>query len=175
MTLPFPNPYSHPIPQFAYDPSTGHLHVRFSCDPSYAPLSPTPSVKWREQQYLVTSIPLAPKNATLLDTATDFLFSSASRLVSGVKSPFVPSFPSSPPEFGEFNLLDEEVMEEERGEEGDVDNSPEDRRDMRVISLPHSAIRGIHEGGSRMARERRRWEIVPILRERAKSRRPVIS
>jgi DDB1- and CUL4-associated factor 11 len=170
MTLPFPNPYSHPMPRFAYDPSTGHIHVRFSCDPSYAPPNSPPSLKWKEREYLVTSIPSAKRNTSLINTATEFIFSSASRFALSVKSPSTPSFPINTNEFGEFDLRDEEVMEEERGEEGDVDDAHEDRRDMRVLSLPHTAILGMAEGGSRKARERRRWEIVPILRERAKSR-----
>lgn len=161
MTLPFPNAYSHPIPRFAYDPSTGHLHVRFACDPAYPPPSASPSVKWRERQYLATSIPMR-KPRTLIDNAAQFFSSTASRLVARPET-------SPTADVGEFDLRDDEVMEEERGEEGDVDDSPEHRRDIRVLSLPLATKEGaINGGGSRAARERRRWEIVPILRERTK-------
>jgi len=163
MTLPFPNSYSHPIPRFAYDPSTGHLHVRYACDPAYPPPSPSPSLAWRERQYLVTSVPMRkPRN--LLDNATQFFSSAASRIIPGVEGP------SGGAAAGDFDLREDEVMEEERGEEGDVDDSPEHRRDIRILSLPLATKERSARTGSAHARERRRWEIVPLLREKATTR-----
>lgn len=77
MTFPYPNAYSHPLPRFAYDSSTGNIHVRFSCDPSYPPPSPSPSMAWRERQYLVSSVP-KKKPPSVLDNAAQFLSSAIS-------------------------------------------------------------------------------------------------
>lgn len=77
------------------------------------------------------------------------------------------------PAMGEFDLREDEVMEEERGEEGEVDDSLEPRRNLRVISMPMSWAAGVGGpmGGSPQSRERRRWEIVPLLKERMKNQR----
>ena len=67
-------------------------------------------------------------------------------------------------------------MEEERGAEGDVDDSPEVRRDIKVLSLPLVSLEGgTHGGGTRAARERRRWELLPITRGKATFRSPARS
>lgn len=67
-------------------------------------------------------------------------------------------------------------MEEERGAEGDVDDSYEVKRDIRVLSLPLATREGgTHGGGTRAARERRRWEILPITKEKATFRSPARS
>ena len=152
MTFPYPNAYSHPLPRFAYDSSSGNIHVKFSCDPAYppppapiplddaragssgAPVMPTISTAWRERQYLISSVPLQ-KPPSVLDNAAQFFTSAAAS--------FLP--PSSPTyhndELNTFSLRDDEVMEEERGAEGDVDDSPEVRRDIKVLSLPLVSFR----------------------------------
>jgi hypothetical protein len=106
----------------------------------------------------------------ILGNATQFFSSTASRLIPVGSNNRRPSRSNTNDigDFGDFDLRDDEVMEEERGEEGDVDDSVENRRDVRVLSLPLTLDEDGVNGGSRMARNRRRWEIVPLLRERAK-------
>lgn len=194
MTFPFPNAYSHPLPRFAYDSSTGNIHVRFSSDPSYPPPPPAPSpsltapstpstdqpstskpnsqypsTAWRERQYLVSSIPKR-KPPSALDHAAQF-FSNAVSVI-------VPSTPVAPTEeeHGEYDLRDYEIVEEERPAESEVDDSPDIHRDICVLSLPLFSQNGTEMetlgGGSSKARERRRWEILPITRGKATFRYP---
>lgn len=61
----------------------------------------------------------------------------------------------------EFGLRDDEIVEEERPEETEVDDDPDPMRKVRVVGyrrqtdLPNSK-----------ARDRKRWEILPIRKER---------
>jgi hypothetical protein len=62
---------------------------------------------------------------------------------------------------GQFDLTEDEVLEEERPEETEVDDDPNLVRKVRVVGyrrqtdLPNSK-----------ARDRKRWEILPIRKER---------
>jgi hypothetical protein len=62
---------------------------------------------------------------------------------------------------GHFDLTEDEVLEEERSEETEVDDDPNLVRRVRVVGyrrqtdLPNSK-----------ARDRKRWEILPIRKER---------
>lgn len=164
MTLPFPNSYSHPLPRFSYDSSTGNIHVRFTCDPSYpSPSQNAPSVAWQERQYLVSSIPRR-KPPSVLDNAAQFFSSAASRL-----APVIAGEEIQRDDEGEFDLRENEIVEEERPAENEVDDSPDIHRDIVVLSLPFLSGRDhdTHGGGSSTARERRRWEILPINKEKA--------
>jgi len=164
MRMPFPNSYSHPIPRFAYDPSTGHLQVRFVCDPSYPPPTENPSLGWKEKQYLVTAVPM-PKPPSLFANTSRFLASATSRITRSTERD-----PSS--DTGAFALRHDEVLEEERVDDEVDDDSPEHRRDMRIIAIPLSANELVEAGTGigRRTRERRRWEIIPLHRERTRTR-----
>ena len=169
MTFPYPNAYSHPLPRFAYDSSTGNMHVKFNCDPSYPPPSPSPSMVWQERQYLVSSVPKR-KPPSVLDNAAQF-FSSAISIVAPAGNS---ETPVRRDEEGEFDLKEYEIVEEERSAENEVDDSPDIHRDICVLSLPLMSEQGeTHGGGSSKARERRRWEILPISRERATFKSPI--
>ncbi|KAF8337980.1 uncharacterized protein EI90DRAFT_3041223 [Cantharellus anzutake] len=164
MTLPFPNSYSHPLPRFVYDPSTGHILVRFACDPSYPPPTENPSLAWKERQYLVTAVPM-PKPPSLLANASQFLASAASKLT------FTPeNNPHGNRE--DFDLRHDEVLEEDRIEDEVDDDSPEHRRNMQIVSIPllSNELREPGTNIGKRTRERRRWEIVPLHRERTKPR-----
>jgi WD repeat-containing protein 23 len=96
---------------------------------------------------------------SVLENATQFFASAAATLVPAI----APSISYRDDELDPFSLTDNEVMEEERGAEGDVDDSPEVRRDIRVLSLPLATRQGGTDGGgTKAARERRRWEVLPI-------------
>lgn len=189
MTFPFPNAYSHLLPRFAYDSSTGNIHVRYSSDPSYpppstAPSTPSadkpsalasgmhhPSTAWRERQYLVSSIPKR-KPPSVFDNAAQFFTGAVSLIV-----PSTP-VPRTQEEEGEFDLRENEIVEEERPVESEVDDSPDIHRDICVLSLPLYSQSGSETGvetlggGSSKARERRRWEILPITKGKATFRSP---
>ncbi|KAF8310826.1 hypothetical protein DL93DRAFT_2061690 [Clavulina sp. PMI_390] len=164
MTFPFPNAYSHPLPRFAYDSSSGNLHVRFNYDPAYPLPSSSPSMVWQEKQYLVSSIPKR-KPPTVFDNAAQFFSDAVSVIAAPVSG--VPATPH-PDDNGEFDLRENEIMEEERGVENDADDSPDIARDICVLSLPF----GTDSRGSPAARERRRWEILPITKGKATFRAP---
>lgn len=71
-------------------------------------------------------------------------------------------------EEGEFDLKEYEIVEEERSAENEADDSSDIHRDICVLSLPLMSEQGeTHGGGSSKARERRRWEILPISKEKA--------
>lgn len=64
------------------------------------------------------------------------------------------------------DLHDEEVVEEEWGEEAEVDDSPELYRNVRV-----SSINNLEEdaGLVEKARNRRRWQVVPLRTSNART------
>ena len=63
---------------------------------------------------------------------------------------------------GDIDLAEDEVLEEERGEEGEVDDSPEPVRRVRMLTIVDKVkderLLGPH------ARARRQWEAVPLRR-----------
>jgi hypothetical protein len=59
---------------------------------------------------------------------------------------------------GEIDLKDDEILEQERGEEGEADDSPDLQRRVRVLKLAGTDSAGIGE----QARLRRMWEVVPL-------------
>ena len=67
-------------------------------------------------------------------------------------------------ESGEYDLRENEIVEEERAEAEEVDDNPDPARQVKVYGF---RPRDLAEGaGNPRARERRRWEIVPIRKER---------
>lgn len=164
MTFPFPNAYSHPWPRFTYDRTTGLIRIQYRCDPSYPSPSAYPSQAWKERDYILTSVPLRrPKS--LLETTADFFATATSK----VHLPFNPfggpaaALTAAHVSTGEFDLREEEVMEEERGENEHDDDSPEKMRNVQVITLP---IGWSEKEKDTRAMERRRWQIVEVLANR---------
>ncbi|KAF9024114.1 hypothetical protein BDZ89DRAFT_989442 [Hymenopellis radicata] len=145
VSLPFPNPYSHPLPKFSYNKETAEIHVEFSCDPTYPPrASARISGSWKGQTYLLASIPVR-RPRTILDDATEFISSTLAApfsLFSGNTSP-----QSATPEDvfqNGVDLKEEEVLEEDRGEEAEVDDSPELSRSVRMLTIVNSAVDDHH-------------------------------
>ena len=131
--------------------------------------------------HLLTALP-ARKPKTLLDDAAAFLASTASILAFPFSA--APAAPSSSPsspgavdhtrsgvarqhthiDSGEFDLRESEIVEEERAEAEEVDDDPDPARRVRIYGF---RPRDLAEGAANTrARERRRWEIVPIRKER---------
>ncbi|PVF97969.1 hypothetical protein CPB86DRAFT_733925 [Serendipita vermifera] len=152
--------------------------------PSKVPVTvPSGATAWKQKCYLLTSIP-SQKPRTFVDDAAEFFASSASIIAApfaAIPNPFASSEPPVEEIFngdqdakilqervslehvraGHFDLLDEEVVEEERAEEAEIDDDPNQLRRVRVIGY-----RKRTEVPNSKARDRKRWEILPIRKER---------
>ena len=165
---PYPNESSHPLPRFTFEPSTGMIRICFSCDPSYPPHSTSPSNLWRERDYVLGALS-KPRPKSLVDSAADF-FSSAAALVSF--NPFgAPSSESSTAHVadGQYDLRDEEILEEERIADEQDDSSPEPRREVRMLTFPMGWMDKDERKDPRGC-ERRKWEIVSLQSSRSVTR-----
>ncbi|KAF8640942.1 hypothetical protein AX17_000589 [Amanita inopinata Kibby_2008] len=178
VSYPYPNDYAHPLPSFSYFPQSGEIAVSFECDPTYPPPNAHPSEAWKTKRYLLTSIPLR-KPRTILDDASAFIsnaFTSPLALLSGNTGYSTGSeqkttrhqMVAKPDEIfdGEIDLNENEVLEEERGEEGEVDDSPELGRKVKVIGVPMGEDVAALSG---KARNRRMWQVLPLRRSNAKT------
>ncbi|THH05170.1 hypothetical protein EW145_g4992 [Phellinidium pouzarii] len=166
MSFPYPNAYSHPLPQFWYSSTTKQILVRFQCDPSFPDLQPntTPSNAWRQNSYLLSSIPLR-KPRTLLENASDVFNSVIASPLSPLASIFGgPSKSATVQEVynSDIDLREDELLEEDRGEGEEVDDSQEKFRRVRVLT-----VNSDEEGTAETAQRRRTWEVMPLRRSRA--------
>jgi hypothetical protein len=152
---PFPNAYSHLLPVFSYNRAAQEISVTFASDPSYPVLDSNSSNAWMSKSYIWSSIPM-PRPRTIIDDASAFI-------VSAITTPFSfiggkASKPTPEEVFdGEIDLKDSEVLEQERGEEGEVDDSPERFRKVRVLALVSK-----DENLGKQANLRRKWEVLSI-------------
>ncbi|KAI9570371.1 WD40 repeat-like protein [Boletus coccyginus] len=163
VSQPFPNAYSHPLPQFSYSHETQEISVSFSCDPTYPPPGSATFDGWRRRRYILSSVPMGrPKS--FIDHASAFLSAS-------VAAPFsllagsVSTQPKSTPEevFGDIDLAEDEMLEQDRGEEGEADDSLEPQRNLRLLSIDP---RGTLPEGTN-ARKRRQWQVISLRRSAA--------
>ncbi|KAF8913240.1 hypothetical protein CPB84DRAFT_1812115 [Gymnopilus junonius] len=170
---PFPNSYSHPLPKFSYDPNSGEISVQFTCDPAYPPppaRGKSPSVAWEGKTYLLTSIPLR-KPRTILDDASRFIASNIltpfSLLTTGQPAPA----PARPDEVfnGDIDLNEDELVEDERGEEAEVDDSPEMGRKVKVVAVPTAEKGMLDLLVSEKMRRRRQWDVFPLRLSNART------
>lgn len=70
---------------------------------------------------------------------------------------------------GSFDLREEEIMEEERAENEEDDDSPQSGRAVKVITLSTGWLEKEILGPNSRARERRRWEVVPLIPHKVKT------
>jgi hypothetical protein len=112
-------------------------------------------------------MPLQKQQRSAVTDVADFFSSAASAIV----SPFAgPSSSTSVPS-SDFELQEDEVVAEERADDEDWDDdSSENGRLVRVIGLPVGWQEKGGGGGSK-TRERRRWEVVPLLIEKSRLRK----
>ncbi|KAF9074939.1 hypothetical protein BDP27DRAFT_1213234 [Rhodocollybia butyracea] len=150
---PFPNSYAHPLPRFTFS-DTAEIHVSFECDPSYPA---TPSTAWKHNTYVLTSIPLR-KPKTFIDDASQFISSN-------ITTPLTSFFggldtKATPEEVASVgvDLAEEEVLEQDRGEEMEVDDSPDPKRQVRMLTIFNDREWNLDP----KAKLRRRWEIIPL-------------
>lgn len=159
ISKPYPNAYSHPIPQFSYNPKTREISVTFAQNPAYPQPRDGTSSAWRRKTYILSAIPML-KPRSLADNASDFISSAVATplsFFSGSKS----TSPKATPEdvFHEgIDLTEDEVLEQERGEEGEADDSPELMRRLRVLTIDP----GDPQPDGINARKRRQWEILTL-------------
>lgn len=152
-TQPYPNAYSHPLPHFSYDRSTGRIIVDFACDPAFAG-----GTAWRAKTFYLTAIPRR-RRRTILNGASDALasaFRNPRSLFAGTQLTALDPTAAGTDEL--FNLREDEVEELERGDETEVDDDPARDRAVRVVGRTPEE----HHELSDKAWERRRWEVVPL-------------
>jgi len=137
--------------------------VDFESDPAFAG-----GTAWRAKTFYVTAIP-RPRPRTILDGASDALataFRNPFSLLAGggvhVAAPDAAGTDDT------FNLREDEVEEQERGEEAEVDDDPARDRAVRVIGLTPEE----HHELSDRAWARRRWEVVPLRATAARNSGP---
>jgi len=153
MTQPFPNAYSHPLPRFRYHRATGRVTVEFENDPTFAG-----STAWCTQTFYLTALPRR-RSRTLLDNATDVLFSALRSPLSFLGNPPIPAHdPTAAGTDENFNLREDEVEEQDRGEDAEVDDHPARDRAVRVIGLTHEEQSELSD----KAWVRRQWEVLPL-------------
>jgi hypothetical protein len=158
---PYPNAYAHPLPTFSYSAQTGEITVTFECDPNYPPPERRTEA-WKSKTYILTAVPLR-KPKTIIDEAAAFLTSAISTTGSFFSGqPLQPVQKATPEEVfdGVIDLGEHEVIEEERGEEAEVDDSAEPGRKLRVIALVEKS-----EDDKKLspeARQRRRWQVASL-------------
>lgn len=153
LTQPYPNAYSHPLPRFRYDGHTGRLTVEFENDPEFAG-----GTAWRAKTFYLTALP-RPRPRTLLDDATNVLASAFRTPLSLFGSPSISAHNSIAAGTDDtFNLRQEEVEEQDRGEDAEADDDPAHDRAVRVIGL----TRQEHLELGDKAWARRQWEVLPL-------------
>ncbi|KIM33749.1 hypothetical protein M408DRAFT_325357 [Serendipita vermifera MAFF 305830] len=143
---------------------------------------------WKQKCYLLTSIP-SRKPRTFVDDAADFFATGASFITGPLASLSMPfGLSSTEPDHvgsgplhkseedarvlnervslehvtaGHFDLREDEVLEEERPEEAEIDDDPDVMRRVRVVGYRRQT-----ESPNSRSRDRKRWEILPIRKER---------
>lgn len=105
------------------------------------------------------------KPRTFVDDASQFLTVGVTNAFSFLTGG--PLSPKATPEDvfnGDIDLNEDDVLEQDRGEEGEVDDSQEAYRRMRMLSL---SLEDLNTSGSK-ARLRRQFEIIPLRKSVAK-------
>jgi len=118
--------------------------------------------------YILSSIP-TPKPRSLLNNASTFLSSAVISPISFF-SGGTPQRKATPEDVfsGDIDLTEDETLEQDRGVEGEADDSPELLRKLRVLTIGQrdAPIEGEN------ARKRRQWQILPLRTTSAGHRRP---
>lgn len=163
LTQPYPNAYSHPLPRFRYDGATRLLTVEFENDPAFAG-----GTAWRAQTFHLTMLPRR-RPRTFIDEATNALTSAFRAPLSFIGgSPISAVDPTAAGTDDAFNLREDEVEEQDRGEDTEVDDDPARDRAVRLVGLTPEELREL----SNKAWARRRWEVLPLRVSAARHSKP---
>lgn len=114
---------------------------------------------WKDKLFFMTSIPMR-KPRSLIDDASQLLTSAISVPFSFLGGHSAP--PSAHPDdvfnSGDIDLKEDEILETERSAEGEVDDSPEKHRQVRVIGVTKE-----EEGAAgELANARKQWIVIPL-------------
>ncbi|KAF5352388.1 hypothetical protein D9756_005804 [Leucocoprinus leucothites] len=174
VSSPYPNAYSHPLPKFRYDSRTGEITIQFDYDPTFplsSPLSASTggtgrSDSWRNKTYYLVSQPMR-KPRTIIDDASEILTSAISSPINFFGGAFGGKGASKPDEVfdGNIDLKEDDIVDEDRGEEGEVDDSPEVGRHARMINV----VKGSEGELSGKTQRRRQWAVSSLRRINAKT------
>ncbi|KAH6917119.1 hypothetical protein BKA70DRAFT_1367634 [Coprinopsis sp. MPI-PUGE-AT-0042] len=188
ITFPYPNKFSHPPPKFRYDARSGEISVHFDWDsnePSEGSSSSNsasasaqaprasrslPAVNSsNETKYILTAIPKR-KPRTILDDASDFFTNTIRNPMSFLGASQAPLTKPEDVFNGSIELDDDDVLENERGEEAEVDDSPELARRVRVIAVdPTEDLEFKSLAMNEQKRKRRTWDVYPIRKANART------
>jgi len=167
VSYPYPNAYSHPLPNFRYDSQTREITIEFNHDAYF--LSSTDSDKdgsgsWRNKAHYLVSQPLR-KTRTIIDDASEIITTAISNPISFFT--LSRKSISKPKEIldGNIDLKEEEIVDEDRGQEDEVDDSPEIGRHVRMVSV----IKDNEGELSNRAERRRQWVVSPLRRLNART------
>jgi len=166
VSQPFPNKYAHPLPRFVYSAGTREISAQFACDPSFPSGPGASSQAWRGKTYLLVSVPKR-KPRTIFDDASDFFTSLSPVSLFSSTQPIH----ARPDEMShrDIDLTEDEVLEEEKGEEAEVDNSPTLGRNARIIAVPAAEKNMMDLLLSEKAKMRRKWVVTPLRVSNAKT------
>ena len=157
---PFPNKYSHPLPRFSYDPATRHINVTFAFDPDYPATGSRDAAlsTWKDKVFMLTAIPMR-KPKSVIENASELL-ASAVALPFSFFGQATASSPRPDEVFttGDIDLREDEILETERSEEGEVDDSPEKYRQVRAIGVAKED----EDIAGEKAKVRRQWIVTPL-------------
>jgi len=98
---------------------------------------------------------------TFVDDASEFLVTGVSNAFSFLSGAKIPTSPKATPDEvfnGDIDLHEAEVLEQDRGEEGEVDDSPELIRKLQVLCLTQEDL----NASGQKARTRQQFEIIPL-------------
>jgi hypothetical protein len=99
------------------------------------------------------------KPRTVFDDASAFLTSAITSPLTLFSGGLGISQPKATPDEvfnGDIDLNENEVLDQDRGEDMEIDDSPEGFRRVRVLSIAHDETLG------ETAKRRRRWQVVPL-------------
>ncbi|KZS93461.1 hypothetical protein SISNIDRAFT_454653 [Sistotremastrum niveocremeum HHB9708] len=172
VTYPFPNAKSHRLPHFHFNSEVQQIRVEFSSDPSYPARSDSQTGQsaasgWESKIFVLTTIP-ERKLKTAIDEAAEFFQSTAAFF--SPKTIFSnPMFtvvnPANADEVAESNidLKEDEVLEQDRAEHEELDDSLEKLRRVSIVKLngAESAPAPVTP-----AKLRRQWQVIPLLKQK---------
>jgi len=121
---------------------------------------PDTSGMWRDKIHIISSVPRR-KPRTFVDDASEYLSAGVSNAFSFLSGGSAP-MQARPDEVfdGDIDLNDDEVLEQEKGEEAEVDDSPDLIRRLHMISMSQADL----DASGPKAQMRRQFEILPLRR-----------
>ncbi|KAF7337730.1 hypothetical protein MSAN_02246600 [Mycena sanguinolenta] len=144
----------------------GEITVHFASDPSHPPPSAVTSDAWQRKTYILASIPQRrPKS--ILDDAHALISSAITTPLSFFSGATSPKATPEAVFSTDIDLAEDEVLEEERGEEAEVDDSPDWGRKVRVLGIVNKSRE--EKEIIEKARNRRRWQITALRKTDART------